>query len=50
MDVKSSLLNRYLNVEIIEDVNDMDGVIEKSDHVEVIKDIGNDDKTWMMPF
>ena len=45
MDVKNSLLNRYLNVEIIEDVNDvndMDGVNEKGDHVEVIKDIGND--------
>ena len=42
MDVKNSLLNRYLNVEIIEDVNDvndMDGVNDKGDHVEVIKDI-----------
>lgn len=46
MDEKSAFLNGYLDVNVIQGVrsivNDMDGVIEKDNHVEVIQNVSID--------
>lgn len=48
MDMKNAFPNRYLNVEVNQDVSndvsDMDGVIEKDDYVKVCHDTSIDVK------
>lgn len=52
MDVKSALLNRYLNVKVSQNVSNvfinMDGIIEKDDYMEVSMEDAFDFTTWRM--